>query len=169
VRHLKLLITGPFGAGKSRMIRTISEIAVVSTERRLTRPGSNGKEETTVAMDYGRVTMGDTVIHLTGTPGQHRFDFMWDILSQEADAYLLVVDSTAPATFREAEGLLARFQEKGRPYIIAANKQDLREARPLRQIERALTPGESGRVIPCTGTRASSVRLVLSRILEELP
>ena len=151
------------------MIRTISEIAVVSTERRLTRPGSSGKQATTVAMDYGRVTIGDTVIHLTGTPGQRRFDFMWDILSQEVDAFLLVVDSTAPATLPEAGDLLGRLQEKGRPFLIAANKQDLKEARPLREIEASLTPGESGRVMPCVGTRPSSVRQVLLQVLEEIP
>ncbi|MGA2111270.1 MAG: ATP/GTP-binding protein [Anaerolineales bacterium] len=169
MRQVKLLITGPFGAGKSRMIRAISEIRVVSTERRLTRPGPDGKQETTVAMDYGRVTIGDRVVHLTGTPGQPRFDFMWDILSRESDAFLLVVDSTAPAAWKEAKELLGRFQDLGRPYVIAANKQDLSDARTLRQIERALTPGESGRVIPCIGTRPSSVRQVLLRVLEELP
>ncbi len=108
MRQVKLLITGPFGAGKSRMIRAISEIRVVSTERRLTRPGPDGKQETTVAMDYGRVTIGDRVVHLTGTPGQPRFDFMWDILSRESDAFLLVVDSTAPAAWKEAKELLGR-------------------------------------------------------------
>lgn len=169
MRQVKLVVTGPFGAGKSCIIQTISEIRVVSTERHLTRPGPDGKQETTVAMDYGRVTLGDTVVHLTGTPGQPRFDFMWDILSHEADAFLLVVDSTTPAGWREAKKLLARFRTAGRPYIIAANKQDLSDARGLRQIERALAPGESGRVIPCIGTRPSSVRQVLLRTLEELP
>jgi small GTP-binding protein len=169
VRQVKVLVTGPFGAGKSRMIRAISEIDVVSTERRVSRPDPNGKRQTTVAMDYGRVTIGDTVVHLTGTPGQPRFDFMWDILSREADAFVLVVDSTAPAAWKQAKELIGRFRDLGRPYLIAANKQDLSQAQDLRRIERALAPGQSGRVVPCVGTRPSSVRQVLLRVLEELP
>src|SRR3990172_4030491 len=99
-RHVKVLVTGPFGVGKSRLVKTISEIEVVSTERRLTRAGGDGKDHTTVAMDYGRVTLGDTVVHLTGTPGQERFDFMWDILSAETDAVVLVVDLILCARLR---------------------------------------------------------------------
>jgi len=82
---------------------------------------------------------------------------------------LLVVDSTAPASWKGARALLGRLRESQRPYLIAANKQDLEGARPVRQIERALVPGEGGRVIPCIGTRPSSVRQVLRRVLEEFP
>jgi hypothetical protein len=167
-RHVKVLVTGPFGAGKSRLVRTISEIDVVSTERRLTRPGGDGKDHTTVAMDYGRVTLGDTVVHLTGTPGQERFDFMWDILSAETDAVLFVVDSTAPETFGGARDLLERFTEREVPYMVAANKQDLAGAASLRTVQQALAPESEGAVLPCVGTRAASVRQVLTRLIEEI-
>jgi hypothetical protein len=167
-RHVKVLVTGPFAAGKSRLVRTISEIDVVSTERRMTRPGGDGKDHTTVAMDYGRVTLGDTVVHLTGTPGQERFDFMWDILSAEADAVLLVVDSTAPESFDGARELLARFAALGVPYMVAANKQDLPGAASLRTVQQAVAPGAEGAALPCVGTRAVSVRQVLARLIEEV-
>jgi small GTP-binding protein len=167
-RLIKVLVTGPFGAGKSRLIRTISEIDVVSTERRLTRPGGDGKDHTTVAMDYGRVTLGDKVVHLTGTPGQERFDFMWDILSQETDAVLVVVDSTARDTFDGARELLARFAGLRVPFMVAANKQDLPGAASLREVQSAVAPGAEGAALPCVGTRASSVRQVLTRLIEEV-
>jgi hypothetical protein len=167
-RHVKVLVTGPFAAGKSRLVRTISEIDVVSTERRMTRPGGDGKDHTTVAMDYGRVTLGDTVVHLTGTPGQERFDFMWDILSAEADAVLLVVDSTAPESFDGARELLARFAALGVPYMVAANKQDIPGAASLRTVQQAVAPGAEGAALPCVGTRAASVRQVLARLIEEV-
>ena len=167
-RHVKILVTGPFGAGKSRLVRTISEIDVVSTERRLTRSGGDGKDHTTVAMDYGRITLGDTVVHLTGTPGQERFDFMWDILSAETDALLLVVDSTAPESFDGARDLLARFAALGVPYMVAANKQDLPGAASLRAVQQAVAPGAEGAVLPCVGTRAASIRQLLARLIEEV-
>jgi small GTP-binding protein len=166
--HYKILVTGPFGAGKSRLIRTISEIEVVSTERRLTRPGSDGKDHTTVAMDYGRVTLGEAVLHLTGTPGQARFDFMWDLLSEETDGVVLVVDSTRADTFAEARRLLARCTAHRRPFVIAANKQDLPKAASLRTIQKAIAPEAEGVVLPCVGTRAASVRQVLTQLVEQV-
>jgi small GTP-binding protein len=167
-RHVKVLVTGPFGAGKSRLVRSISEIDVVSTERRMTRSGGDGKDTTTVAMDYGRVTLGDTVVHLTGTPGQVRFDFMWDILSQETDAVLMVVDSTARGSFDDARELLERFAPLQVPFMVAANKQDLPGAASLREVQAAVAPGAEGAALPCVGTKASSVRQVLSRLIEEV-
>ncbi len=167
-RHVKVLVTGPFGAGKSRLVRTISEIDVVSTERRMTRAGGDGKDTTTVAMDYGRVTLGDTVVHLTGTPGQVRFEFMWDILSQETDAILMVVDSTARDTFDDARQLLERFAGLKVPVMVAANKQDLPGAASLREVQRAVAPDAAGAALPCVGTKVSSVRQVLARLIEEV-
>ena len=77
----KVVVTGPFNVGKTEFVRTISDIPIVSTERRITDHLASTKEETTVAMDYGHVRLGDDMFHLYGTPGQPRFDFMCDILS----------------------------------------------------------------------------------------
>jgi len=99
---------------------------VVSTERRITRRAPAGKEETTVALDYGRVTLGRTTLSLFGTPGQKRFDFMWEILSKEMDGFVMLVDSTETRTFREAKRLIRLFSRYNSvPYVVVANKQDL--------------------------------------------
>ena len=103
-RILKVVVTGPFAAGKSQFIQTISDIPVVSTERKISLRDKDTKAETTVAMDYGRVTLGDDVFHLNGTPGQARFDFMWDILSREMHGLVMLVESSRFKYAREVGG-----------------------------------------------------------------
>ena len=81
MQTVKMVVTGPFSAGKTEFIRTISEIDIVSTERKVTDETKSVKEETTVAMDFGRITVDeDLVLYIFGTPGQKRFDFMWEIM-----------------------------------------------------------------------------------------
>ena len=83
MQTVKMVISGAVNAGKTEFIKAISEIEVVSTERRATDDTKLIKKETTVAMDFGRIAVADDlVLHLFGTPGQKRFDFMWEILSE---------------------------------------------------------------------------------------
>ena len=78
---VKIVVTGPFNSGKTELIRSVSEIDVISTEKKITSEIEKIKESTTVAMDFGRITVDDDLIlFLFGTPGQKRFDFMWEIL-----------------------------------------------------------------------------------------
>lgn len=181
-RSLKIVVTGPFGAGKSSFIRTISEIAVVATERRvsapiftstaaaprgLRAPGQPTKPYTTVALDYGRLTLGDDVLHLHGTPGQSRFDFMWDILAREMAGFVLLVDATAPETFNDARELLGTFTDGRRvPFVIAANKQDLDSATKPEKLRRALGLHAETLILPCVAARKTSVRQVLSQLAQ---
>ncbi len=98
MQTVKMVITGPFSAGKTEFIRTISEIDVVSTERKISSDAEKSqKEATTVAMDFGRITVDDDlVLYLFGTPGQKRFDFMWEILSEGMLGFIVIVDSSRP-------------------------------------------------------------------------
>jgi GTPase SAR1 family protein len=83
MQTLKMVVTGPFNAGKTEFIQSVSEIDVVSTERKISSEIERIKETTTVAMDFGRITVdNEMVLYLFGTPGQKRFDFMWEILSE---------------------------------------------------------------------------------------
>ena len=84
MQTVKMVVTGPFNAGKTEFIQSVSEIDVVSTERKISNSAERSvKEATTVAMDFGRITVDeDLVLYLFGTPGQKRFDFMWEILSE---------------------------------------------------------------------------------------
>src|SRR5512136_3283335 len=126
MQTVKMVVTGPFNAGKTAFIRSISEIDVVSTERKITLPVEKVKDTTTVAMDFGRISVDEElVLYLFGTPGQKRFDFMWEILSEGMLGFIVIVDSSRPETFREARSILDTFRGYAdTPYVIAANKQD---------------------------------------------
>lgn len=163
----KIIVTGPFNAGKTQFIRTISDIDVVSTERRITTEDRGIKAETTVAMDYGRVNLDNRVIHLNGTPGQARFDFMWEILAREMQGFVVLVDATDLPSFPEAAELIDVFSEFHRvPYLVAANKTDLEGAASLMQVRRGTNAGPDITVMPCVATQKSSVRQVLLQMID---
>lgn len=126
VRTVKVLVTGPFGAGKTTFIQTISEIAVVSTERQVSHHTDGTKGSTTVAMDFGRITVADDLaLYLFGTPGQERFDFMWEILAEGMLGFVLLADCSRDASLDEARRILDFFTDTADvPYVVAANKVD---------------------------------------------
>ncbi|MCS7287349.1 MAG: ATP/GTP-binding protein [Anaerolineae bacterium] len=167
MQAVKIVVTGPFNSGKTQFIRTISEIEVVSTERKITDELRAVKEQTTVAMDFGRITIDeDLVLYLFGTPGQRRFDFMWDILSEGMLGFVVMVDSTSPQTFREARYILDVFRRYAKtPYVVAANKQDLPDAWSPEDIRIALRLNSNVKVIPCVATEKESVKRVLLELL----
>jgi small GTP-binding protein len=124
-RPLKIVVTGPFDAGKSTLVRTISEITVLSTERDVTDdPGHEHSERTTVAMDFGRITVApDVALYLFGTPGQHRFEFMWDILAEGMLGFVLLVDASRADSVAEARRIREHFVALADvPYVVAVNK-----------------------------------------------
>jgi len=166
----KIVVTGPFSAGKTKFIKTISDIDVVSTERKITRRIEGiTKKMTTVAMDYGRVALDDHILHLHGTPGQARFDFMWDILAQEMDGFVLLVDSSDLDTVDEAKELIKTFTSAHAvPYVIAANKQDVEGAASPAKLRRALEIGPEVLIMPCVSGRKTSVKQVLQQLVEML-
>jgi signal recognition particle receptor subunit beta len=122
MQTVKMVVTGPFNAGKTEFIRSVSEIDVVSTERKISSNAERVKETTTVAMDFGRITVDeDLVLYLFGTPGQKRFDFMWEILSE--GMLTEMIDSTRPKHLeRAASWRRLRFMRQ--PVLVSANKQD---------------------------------------------
>ncbi len=91
----KIIFTGPVGAGKTTAIQTMSDIPIVSTNEEASDMTKDRKPQTTVAMDYGRINIGNKEkIHLYGTPGQERFSFMWDILTKGAMGLILLIDNS---------------------------------------------------------------------------
>lgn len=167
MQTVKMVVTGPFNAGKTEFIQSVSEINVVSTERKITSAAEKVKQTTTVAMDFGRITVDqDLVLYLFGTPGQKRFDFMWEILSEGMLGFVVMVDSTRPETFREARGILETFRAYApTPYIVVANKQDLPDAWELDDIRLALRLGEKIKLLPCVATQKEPVKLALLELL----
>lgn len=164
---VKIVITGPFNAGKTEFISSISEIDVVSTEQKITDGSRVVKGKTTVALDFGRITVDDgLVLYLFGTPGQKRFDFMWDILSEGMLGFVVLVDSARPETFREAKTIVGRFRRYSpTPYVIAANKQDVQDAWSPDDLRIALRLPSDTKVLSCVATNRESVRHVLLELL----
>jgi small GTP-binding protein len=169
VSSFKIIVTGPFNSGKTQFIKTISDIPVVSTEKKITTEDRGIKAETTVAMDYGRVALDGDTLYLYGTPGQTRFDFMWEILSEEMDAFIVLVDSTDSPSFPDAAQLIEQFASFVKvPHIVVANKSDLEGSAKLSDVRRGTKSGSDVTVMPCVATQKSSVRQVLLQTVELL-
>ncbi|HUF38916.1 MAG TPA: ATP/GTP-binding protein [Anaerolineales bacterium] len=164
---VKMVVTGPFSAGKTEFIQTVSEIDVVSTEKKITSEAERIKESTTVAMDFGRITVDESlVLYLFGTPGQKRFDFMWEILSEGMLGFIVMIDSSRPETFREARSILETFRAYApTPYVVAANKQDQEDAWALDDMRIALRLEEGIKLLPCVAVDKESVKTVLLELL----
>jgi small GTP-binding protein len=167
MQTVKMVVTGPFSAGKTVFIGTVSEIDVVSTEKNISAEAEKIKKTTTVAMDFGRITVDDDlVLYLFGTPGQKRFDFMWEILSEGMLGFIVMVDSARPETFREARSILETFRAYApTPYVVAANKQDSEDAWDLEDIRIALRVEDGVKLLPCVATDKEAVKKVLLELL----
>ena len=97
MQYQNIIFAGPVGAGKTTAICAVSEIEPLLTDALATDETRDRKEKTTVAMDYGRITRGDGErVHLYGTPGQDRFDFMWEILLKGGTGLILLIDNARP-------------------------------------------------------------------------
>jgi signal recognition particle receptor subunit beta len=168
---VKIVVTGPFAAGKTTLIRTISEITVLSTERGITDDTRSRKAETTVAMDFGRITIDrDLVLYLFGTPGQDRFGFMWNDLVQGALGAVVLVDSRR---IEESFPALDYFENRGVPFVVAVNRfggelchtlDDIREALSIASDVPVVTTDARGRA-EVKSTVLSLLDVVLSRAL----
>lgn len=171
MQTVKMVVTGPFSAGKTEFIQSVSEIDVVSTERRISNAAERAvKEATTVAMDFGRITVNDDlVLYLFGTPGQKRFDFMWEILSEGMLGFIVMVDSTRPETFREARSILETFRAYApTPYVVAANKQDMEDSWDLEDMRHALRLDSKTKLLPCIATDREKVKGILVELLNNV-
>ncbi len=164
---VKIVVTGPFAAGKTTLIRTISEITVLSTEKSITDATRTQKTDTTVAMDFGRITIDrDLVLYLFGTPGQDRFDFMWEILSEGMLGYVLLVDASRPDSLDDAVSIRDAFRRMAHvPFVVGLNRAEgLDEAEEAR-VREALDLEPDVPVVPCDVTDRESVKSVLLALL----
>jgi len=124
----KIVFTGPVGAGKTSAIAVLSEVPIISTDAKASDMTINRKGHTTVAMDYGILHLGEkSKVHLYGTPGQERFDFMWDILTTGGLGLVLMLDNTRPNPKKDMHFFLHAFKNyiSDVPVVIGISKTDL--------------------------------------------
>lgn len=124
----KILFAGPVGAGKTTAIASLSDVPPVTTDATASDMTLDRKGHTTVALDYGVLMLDDdTKVHLYGTPGQERFDFMWDILSQGGIGLILLLDNTRPHPIRDLQFFLKAFDKllQDAPLVVGITKTDL--------------------------------------------
>ena len=171
LRKIKIVIAGPFAAGKTQFINTVSDIKTVTTERKTFTAGERSvKEHTTVAMDFGKIRIDDNnELYLFGTPGQSRFDFMWEILGEGALGVIVLVDSTDPKTFHEARRIINFFYSRFPvPIVVGANKQDMPNAWSADDVKFALdiTEEENIPVVPLSAKNKEDVKKILLILLD---
>ena len=169
-RPLKIVITGPFSAGKTTLIQTISEVAIVGTERDVTDETKSVKERTTVAMDFGRITFAhDLTLFLFGTPGQRRFEVMWEILSEGMIGFICLVNAADERSIEEASHILDQFRKYADvPYVIGVSHLDEVPDSPevvFSHVRQVLEVPESVEVIACDPREREDVKGLMLHIL----
>jgi small GTP-binding protein len=158
----KILVTGPYNAGKSSFVKSISQKSV-SVDRKALE-----KFPTTIAMDIGHVDHEGFVADIFGTPGQERFDLMLDVLAKEAVGAFILVDSSAPQTFSRAKEMINKTHAEAIPNIIVANKQDLPGALSPEEIRDKMKLDKSIPIIPTVVNKNEGVNIALDTLLKLL-
>jgi hypothetical protein len=170
---VKILVAGGFGVGKTTAVATISEIAPLTTEAAMTSVAAGqddvslipGKTTTTVAMDFGRVTIDESVkLYVFGTPGQDRFGFMWGDLAQGALGAVVIVDDRR---IDDCYPAVDYFERSGLPFVVAVNRFDGQSGRDLETIRWALAVAPTVPVTDFDARSFASVRDTFLVLLEE--
>jgi len=169
---VKIVVAGGFGVGKTTLVTAVSEITPLTTEAHMTSLGEGtddaalvgGKTTTTVAMDFGRITVDSgLMLYLFGTPGQDRFWFMWDDLTRGAIGAVVLVDTRRLA---DCFAAIDYFERRRVPFVVAVNHFEGTEPHALADVREALSISDGVPVLVCDARRRDSAKGVLVRLVE---
>ncbi|MEV8096725.1 ATP/GTP-binding protein [Kitasatospora sp. NPDC085879] len=171
---VKVVVVGSFGVGKTTMVGSVSEIQPLTTEERITEAsigvddtaGLEGKTSTTVAMDFGRISVSDElVLYLFGTPGQERFWFLWNGLFEGALGAVVLVD---PRRLELSFDVLHQLEERRLPFVVAVNQFDGAPVHLVEDLREALDLPASVPIVACDARHRASSRDVLLSLIRYL-
>jgi signal recognition particle receptor subunit beta len=170
-RGVKVVIVGGFGVGKTTMVGSVSEIPPLTTEETMTQagvgidhnPGAEGKNTTTVAMDFGRISINrELILYLFGTPGQERFWFLWNGIFEGAFGAVVLVDTRRIDVCFE---VITRLEDRRVPFIVAVNTFPQAPQHPISALRTALALNESVPIVTCDARDRSSCRDALLSLM----